>query len=89
MLSDELDLFVSAPDSTERVIDDMVLSESLNGFLRSQPEEKRDIFIRRYWFFDDINDISKRFGYSPSKIKSMMLRMRNQLKERLEADGVL
>ena len=89
MLSDELDLFVSGPDSTERVIDDMVLSDSLNGFLRSQPEEKRDIFIRRYWFFDDINDISKRFGYSPSKIKSMMMRMRNQLKERLEADGVL
>ena len=89
VLSDELDLFVSGPDSTEKVVDDMALAESLNRFLREQPEEKRDVFLRRYWYFDDINDIAKRFGYSPSKVKSMMMRMRAQLKERLEADGII
>ncbi len=89
MLSDELDMFVAGPDTTEKVIDNMVISESLNRFLREQPEEKRDVFLRRYWFFDDIEEIAKRFGFSQSKVKSMMMRMREQLKKRLIEDGIL
>ena len=87
-LSEELDECFASPDNTESVIDDMVLKESLDRFLGGIDEEKRNIFIRRYWFFDEISDLSERFGYSESKIKSMLMRLRGKLREQLIKDGI-
>ena len=87
-LSEELDECFASPDNTENVIDDMVLKASLNKFLSELDEEKRNVFIRRYWFFDEISDIADRFGYSESKIKSMLMRLRGKLREHLEKDGI-
>ncbi len=88
-LGDELDSCIAAPDSTESVVDDIVLKESLNKFLGTLDEEKRNIFLRRYFFFDDIETISGSFGYSQSKIKSLLMRLRGKLREQLESDGIL
>ncbi len=88
-LGEELDLCVAGPDNTESVVDDIVLKASLNKFLSSLDEEKRNIFLRRYWFTDDIETLSKRFGYSESKIKSMLMRLRNKLREQLHEDGIV
>ncbi len=87
-LAEELDECFASSDNTESVIDDMVLKESLNRFLVSIEEEKRNIFLRRYWFFDDISEISARFGYSESKVKSMLMRLRGKLREQLIKDGI-
>ncbi len=87
-LGDELDECFAAPDSTESVVDDMVLKESLNRFLAGLDEERRNIFLRRYWFFDEISEIAERTGYSESKIKSMLMRLRGKLREHLENEGI-
>ena len=87
-LGDELESCIAAPDNTENVVDDIVLKASLNRFIASLDEEKRNIFIRRYWFFDEITELSERFGYSESKLKSMLMRLRNKLREHLEKDGI-
>ena len=67
--------------------DDMVLRETLNRFLRALDEEKRNIFIRRYWYLDSIADISRRFGLSQSKVKTVLFRCRSGLREHLEKEG--
>ncbi|MBO6301102.1 MAG: sigma-70 family RNA polymerase sigma factor [Ruminiclostridium sp.] len=87
-LGEEIESVIAAPDNTESVVDDMVLRESLNRFLAELDEEKRNIFLRRYWFFDDIETLSDRFGYSRSKIKSLLMRLRGKLREHLEKDGI-
>ena len=86
-LSAELEQCISAPDDVECRIDDMVFSETLNGFLGKLEEEKRNIFIRRYWYLDSIADISKRFALSESKVKTTLCRCRNQLRQHLEKEG--
>ena len=88
-LAEELDECFASPDNTEGVADEIVMKESLNRFLAGIDEEKRNIFLRRYWFFDDISDISDRFGYSESKIKSLLMRLRNKLRVQLENDGII
>ena len=78
---------IPAPDDTERRIDAIVLCDAINAFLATLSEEKRNIFMRRYWFMDSIADISQSYGLSQSKVKSNLFRIRNQLREHLNKEG--
>ncbi len=86
-LTTEMEQCIPAPDDVECRIDDMTLTETLNKFLGTLDEEKRNIFVRRYWYLDSIADISERFALSQSKIKTTLFRCRNQLREHLEKEG--
>jgi RNA polymerase sigma-70 factor (ECF subfamily) len=76
-----------APDDCACRLDDIVLADVLNRFLSTLDEQKRNIFVRRYWYLDSITAISKRFALSESKIKTTLFRCRRQLKEYLEKEG--
>lgn len=82
-LSAEMEQCIPAPDDTERRIGAMVLCEAINSFLATLSDEKRNIFMRRYWYMDSIAAISQRYGLSQSKVKSILFRSRNQLREYL------
>lgn len=64
------------------------LTKLLNGFLESLEQEARSVFIRRYYFCDSVKDISLMTGFGESKVKSMLLRMRQSLRALLEKEGV-
>ena len=64
------------------------IANSINRFLMSQSEEYRNVFIRKYYFFDSIKDISKMYNISEGKIKSILHRTRNRLKFHLEKEGI-
>lgn len=63
------------------------LGKSINSFLYSQKEDIRNVFICRYFYCDSVEEISDRFGYSQSKIKSMLMRARIRLKSYLKKEG--
>ncbi|MBQ4467611.1 MAG: RNA polymerase sigma factor [Firmicutes bacterium] len=86
-LSEEMEQCIPAPDDTECRIDEIVLNEAINDFLGNLSEEKRNVFLRRYWYLDSIADISKRFALSESKVTSMLFRCRKQLREHLIKEG--
>lgn len=75
------------PSGEEPQLDQLALKEALNGFLTTLSEEKRNIFLRRYWFLDSIECISERFGLSQSKVKTTLFRCRKGLKSYLEQEG--
>ena len=86
-LSAEMEQCIPAPDDVECRIDDMAFGEAINGFLGMLDEEKRNIFIRRYWYLDSIAAISACFACSESKVKTTLFRCRNQLRKHLEKEG--
>ena len=86
-LSAELEQCIPAPDDTECRIDAMMLCEAINTFLATLSDEKRNIFMRRYWYMDSIAAISQCYGMSQSKVKSILFRSRNQLREYLDKEG--
>lgn len=88
-LSAEMEQCIPTPDNTQCRIDDMVLSEAINEFLGTLSEEKRNVFVRRYWYLDSIADVSKRFALSESKVKTMLFRIRTQLREYLEREAFM
>ena len=55
---------------------------------RDRNRLKRSAFIW-YWYLDSIAAISERFALSESKVKTMLFRCRNQLREHLEKEGYI
>ena len=65
-----------------------LLADALNRFLAGLTEEKRRIFVRRYFYSDEVAAIAERMQISPSKVKTTLHRLRNELREFLEKEGV-
>ena len=85
----ELDEAVPSASSVEQAIDEKELTQTLNRFLESLPKQKRILFVQRYWYLMPIKAIAEQQGKSESQVKSMLFRIRNELKLHLEKDGVL
>lgn len=86
-LSAEMEQCIPSPDDSEGLMDDAALRNAINGFLGKLSEEKRNIFVRRYWYLDSVADISKRFDLSESKVKTTLFRCRRELRDYLEKEG--
>ena len=69
-------------------ISDEDIGKAISDFLRNEKEDVRNVFIRKYYFFDSIGDIAKRYGFTESKVKNMLYHTRNKLKEYLIKEGV-
>lgn len=85
---EELGDCVSGRESVESELEAKQIQRAINSFLWQLEEEKRVIFIRRYWYFDSIAQISQSTGFSQSKIKSMLYELRKKLRIYLESEGV-
>ena len=84
---DELDICTVSKITVEDEIGTEELSKSISCFLYSQKEDARSVFVCRYFYCESIEDISARFGFSQSKVKSMLMRTRTRLKLHLEKEG--
>lgn len=85
---EELSDCIPGGKSVEEELQEKELAEIIDCFLDELPAAERHIFICRYWYFDDISTISKQFGFSSSKVKSMLYRTRKKLLFRLNKEGV-
>ena len=85
-LNAEMEQCIASPDDELRRSDEE-LAGAINSFLAGLKAEKRNIFIRRYWYLDPIADIAKRYAISESKVKTTLFRCRERLREHLEKEG--
>ena len=88
MLS-ELEQSVPIPRTTEDEFEYSQTVSAINACLRAMEKDARVIFIRRYFFGDSIQDISRQLKASESKVKSALFRARQKLKSHLEREGVV
>ena len=86
-LTAEMEQCTPKPDDCACHMDDLELRRALNGFLETLSEEKRGLFLRRYWYLDSVSAISRRFSISESKTKTTLYRLRGQLRNYLEQEG--
>lgn len=86
-LSVEMMECLPAVDSTEGEVHRAELCRSISEFLRMQSSERRNLFLRRYWYMDSVAKLSKRFAMSESRVKTTLFRVRNDLKTYLQEGG--
>lgn len=83
---DEIAEIVSG-GNVEDDIEEKELSSAISRFLYSVDETKRNVFIRRYWHYDSIDCICKRYGFKKSRVLMMLKRTRDDLAEYLKKEG--
>lgn len=86
---EELQHIVSDRDTPEIALDRRELVAAINDFLAALPETKRRIFVCRYWYFDSVPDIAKRFSLSENHVYVTLHRLRTQLRRRLSERGFM
>lgn len=69
-------------------IGDGEITAALNAFLAALDKETRAVFLRRYFYADSVKAIAKRFAFTESKVKSMLMRTREKLRIYLTERGI-
>ncbi len=86
-LSEEMASCIPSGTDTGSHLDAVQLGSAISAFLHLQNEEKRNIFLRRYWYLDSISQIAQRYGIREGSVKMTLFRLRNSLREYLKEEG--
>ncbi|MBQ1410356.1 MAG: sigma-70 family RNA polymerase sigma factor [Oscillospiraceae bacterium] len=65
------------------------LGAAVDKFLRTQSQEARSIFLRRYYFFDTRTEIADRYEISVAQVSVVLSRTRKRLRNYLKEEGLL
>lgn len=85
---EELEECLAAREQVEQAVEAEHTARLISDFLRKQSKPDRQLFVRRYWYLDDIRTLCRRFGMGESQVKSRLYRMRKKLQAELEKEGV-
>ena len=86
---EELSECIPSQEDVARKVEQKELTQAIVQFLNELPETEREVFVCRYWYLADIRQISKAFGFSESKVKSMLHRTRIRLKSHLTEECLI
>ena len=85
---DELEECIPSGKGIDEELSEIELGRMISEFLSALPESECNVFLRRYFYFDSINDICKRYGFGQSKVKMMLKRTREKLMKKLTEEGI-
>ena len=88
ILLGELEECVPDLRGVERQLEDQEIASLISAFLRRLPAESRRVFLRRYWYGQDLADIATEQGCGVGKVKSSLFRTRKALRAYLEEEGI-
>ncbi len=74
----------SAP---QQELEAKLLAEAIASFLQTQSEQTRHVFVGRYYYMDPVKEIARYCRISESKVKILLYRARQGLREHLEKEG--
>ncbi|HIU10942.1 MAG TPA: sigma-70 family RNA polymerase sigma factor [Candidatus Avidehalobacter gallistercoris] len=73
-------------------LDSVLAAKRLLGliekFLRQQSALNRALFLRRYWYLEDTEEIAGRFGLTCGAVEARLFRLRQRLAAFLQKEGV-
>ena len=86
---EELEGCISSMDTPEKAMEAAELTEQLNRFLSALPQTEQRVFVCRYWYLLSVDAIAQKFGFSQSKVKSMLSRTRGKLRKFLKKEEIV
>ena len=86
-LLSELEDVLSTQGETEEEVLRGELARCISCFLRTLRAEDRKLFVRRYWYGDDMAYLASLFGISENSAAVKLFRVRKKMKMHLEKEG--
>jgi RNA polymerase sigma-70 factor (ECF subfamily) len=86
-LTTEMEQCIPASDDPAAEVDKKLLGRLIGEYLSTLSVEKRNIFLRRYWYMDSVSEIANKLAIGESKVKTTLFRCRNELRTYLEKEG--
>ena len=86
---EELEQCVASDTTPETVVDAKELERAITAFLKHEPATRRSVFLRRYFYLEDIPAIALRFGLREANVRMMLSRTRQKLKKYLIQEGYM
>lgn len=84
---DELSECISGGNTTEDEVNLKLLGESITKFLHTLSEREREIFLRRYFYAEAVNEIAEKTKLTANNVSTILSRTRARLREHLEKEG--
>ena len=88
VLLSELEDCVPTPDNVQRSVEAGELGDLISAWLDTLGREERALFLRRYWSGDSVQELARELNVRPNALTKRMLRLRGQLRQYLEKEGV-
>ena len=85
---EELEDCVAGRQNVEMEYERKELIRAYVKFLDALPVAERRVFLLRYWYVDSVEAIAEKFGFSQSKVKTMLYRTRAKLRKQLAEEGL-
>lgn len=80
--------YILSDDGIANEFGEQDIARLIDDFLRNEKESVRNVFIRRYYFFDSIKEISECYLFTEVKVKNILYHTRKKLRKYLEKEGV-
>jgi RNA polymerase sigma-70 factor (ECF subfamily) len=84
---EELKDCISGMQDVEMEYERKEILTSYVKFLDALPITERRVFLCRYWYVESIETIANKFGFSESKVKTMLHRTRAKLRKQFAKEG--
>ena len=84
---EELEDCVAGLQNVEMEYERKELIRAYVKFLDTLPITERRVFLCRYWYVDSVEAIAEKFGFSQSKVKTMLYRTRKKFRKTLWEEG--
>ena len=84
---EELETCVAGMQNVEMDYERKEIVKAYVKFLDTLPITERRVFLCRYWYVESIETIADKFGFSQSKVKTMLHRTRVKLRKQLAEEG--
>lgn len=87
LILDELTEVLASGSDIARTVESDELGRMISQYLRGQKDQRRIIFLKRYYYASPIKDIAQEAGMSEGAVKVLLYRMRRELKKELLERG--
>lgn len=85
---EELEGCIPDSQTTDELVEQLLLTQTITAFLRTLPRRERQVFLRRYWYLDTISEIACCFGFTESKVNMILHRTRQKLRQHLKKEEI-
>ena len=88
LVLDELAEVVDSGENVQKTVELRELTEAVRRFLAGIDETEAQVFLARCWYMASIAEIAEKFGFTVSKVNSMLHRTRQKLQRYLKEEGL-